>query len=379
METKEILENYIYPNLDIASLLAELNPKNKGSYLTITCPSCGKKEAYIYKRKPIIICNRQNKCGYISSLWKYLQTSRNITKKETLELLAEYSNTDLSQFREYKTYDYKPSKPAKKILKIKYKKALITQSNFKYINNNEYIDNFNKLDEVTKFKTILTFIYKYSLKTNHSKKTQFYNNRKIYNIPDDIGFLSKENILLLEKKLKVLFPIDLLHHFEIFKDNHFKYNFSEYTIIPSFDINSNQITALRFRNIYPSKLKELEMSFKRIANPLPYGITYEKLNKYNKFYFTEGHINTLSLGVDNFVAIEGINSFNPQNLGLFLDKEIIIVFDVDTAGIKGSEKFSQILSKLNIKHSIKRWNIKYGKDINEILQNYNLDFISSII
>ena len=383
METKEILDNYIYPNLNIEDLLSELNPKNKGKYFTLTCPNCGKKEAFITIKptlKPIIICNRKNKCAYVSSLWNYLKFSRNLSKKEVLELLAQYSNVDLSEFNQNKTYKNYTPKPTKKILKIKYKKELLSPpTNFLYIDNRKYIDNFPKLDKVTQFKTIITFIYQYSLKTNQSKKIKFYNSRKIENIPDDIGFLSTKDIEILEKKLKVLFPIDTLHNFEIFKNNHFKYNFSEYTIIPSFDINSTQITAIRFRNIYPNKLKELELSFKRIANPLPYGINYEKLNKYNKFYFTEGHIDALSLGVDNFVAIEGVNSFNPQNLGLFLDKEIIIVFDVDEAGIKGSDKFSQILDKLNIKHSIIRWDIKYGKDINEVLQNYNLSFISSII
>ena len=378
MTTKEILENEIYPELDIESLLSELNPKKYSSYYKITCPICGKKEAYIPNRitlKPIIICNRKNKCAYTSSIWNYLKDSRGLSNKEILHLLAEYAGYELPKLT--KTYTY--SKPIQKpSIKIKYKQNLLKlPNNYLKINNNKYIKNFNKLDELYKFQTIITFIYNFSLKFNQ-KKIDYYNNRKIRLIPENIGFLSQQDIPILNNLLKQNFPIKELEYFGIFKNNFFKFYFSEFCIIPSFDIFSTQISAIRLRNIHPSKIKEIEISHHRISNPLPYGISRKNLEKFDTFIFTEGHIDALSLGVENFVAIEGINSFNPYNLGLFLDKKIYILFDMDTAGQNGAKKLQIYLNKLNIQNQIITWDIKYGKDINEILQNNHLEIFSFI-
>jgi len=49
-------------------LLPELEPKKRATYYYLRCPFCHKKEGYIpnkTKIKPIIICNRKNKCGEI--------------------------------------------------------------------------------------------------------------------------------------------------------------------------------------------------------------------------------------------------------------------------------------------------------------------------
>ena len=378
MTTKEILETEIYPQLDIESLLSELNPKKYFNYYKLTCPSCGKKEAYIPNRitlKPIIICNRKNKCGYISSIWNYLKDSRDLSNREILHLLADYAGYELPTLNKKYNYYQKPKKP---IIKIKYKKTLLTiPTNYLIIDNQKYIKNFKNLNEIYKFQTIITFIYYFSL-TQNSKKTQYYKNRKITKIPKNIGFLSHQNIPILNNLLKQNFPIEELEYFGIFKNRNFKFYFSEFCVIPSFDIFSTQISAIRLRNIYPSKIKEIEISHHRIANPLPYGITRENLEKFDSFIFTEGHIDALSLGIENFVAIEGINSFNPYNLGLFLDKKIYIVFDMDTAGQNGAKKLQTYLNKLNIKNEIITWDIKYGKDINEVLQNNHLEIFSFI-
>ena len=106
-----------------------------------------------------------------------------------------------------------------------------------------------------------------------------------------------------------------------------------------------------------------------MLNPLPYPITYQKLKKYDSFVFTEGHIDALSLSIKNFVAIEGVSSFNLYHLGLFFGKKIYLAFDLDEAGIKAAEKFEKVFKKLNISYKILTWDKKYGKDINEILSN----------
>ena len=380
MQTSEILENYIYPNLNIEELLSELEPKDKRTHYNIRCPQCGKKEAYIPKKgilKPIIICNRKNKCAYISSIWNYIKERGKLSQKETLEMLANYSNTDLTLFS-YQKNHY--NKPLKKSITINYKRHF-TQlpKGYQFIDNIQNIKNFRCFDIYTQFKTVLTFIYHFSLKTNQQAKINYYKSRKISYIPENIGFLSQNDIKTLENQLIELFPLSKLVEFNLFKGRNFKYNFSSYCIVPSFELSSNLVTALRFRNIYPSKLKEIEISNKRMLNPLSYGITFRHLQKYNEFYFTEGHIDALSMGIKNFVAIEGVNSFNYYHLGLFKNKKINLVFDMDKAGKEASLKFSKILTKLNISNKIITWDTKYAKDINELLQNTNQAFVKNLL
>jgi len=86
-ETRDLLEE-IYQGLDRAEALADLSPQDKGSYFLLTCPNCRKREAFIYKDGTRIICNRRDKCGFIQSLWDYIQNSRRLSNQETLRELA---------------------------------------------------------------------------------------------------------------------------------------------------------------------------------------------------------------------------------------------------------------------------------------------------
>lgn len=54
------------------SLLSDLSPDDKGDYYLVTCPSCGAREAFVYKNNPAIFCNRKNDCGYTATLWDFL-------------------------------------------------------------------------------------------------------------------------------------------------------------------------------------------------------------------------------------------------------------------------------------------------------------------
>jgi len=96
-EVKDILENEIYPNLDRAKALANLAPQDKGDYFLLTCPSCRKREAYVYKTGEYIKCNRLNKCGFNQSLWDYIQSSNHLTNQETLKELARLANFTLPE------------------------------------------------------------------------------------------------------------------------------------------------------------------------------------------------------------------------------------------------------------------------------------------
>ena len=136
MTTSEILRTYIYPSLDIECIVGELFVKERANSYTLECPQCGKKEAYILKKNesiiPYIYCNRLNKCGYKSSLWDFVQKRGNLSNKETLYLLSECANVDISQFsytksgytKQKKRKCYRDKNSAKTFKIVRYSKIL---------------------------------------------------------------------------------------------------------------------------------------------------------------------------------------------------------------------------------------------------------------
>ena len=372
METKELLEYEIYPKLDLLELLSELEIRKKSGYYILRCPECGKKEAYIPNKptlKPVIVCNRRNKCAYVSSIWNYLKVTHNLSNKDVLYLLAQNANVSLQPY----SYTAKQVQEDKKRISIVYKRAYTPMPERRRdVDYRDNIRNFAQLDNYEQYKTVLTFIYATSLVTEHTKKVQYYGKRAIKDVPETIGFLSRTDMEKLQSELLHFFPVEKLHLFGLFKNGRFKFGFSSFCVVPSFDLTSTLVTALRFRSIYPAKIKEIEISNQRMLNPLPYGMSYKNLQRFDCFYLTEGHIDALSLGVENFVAIEGVNSFNRYHLKLFENKTLYLCFDQDKAGKEASARFAKWLSELGIEHKIASWDVTLGKDINELLQNgYN--------
>lgn len=100
MNTQDLLDE-IYSNLDKAEVTRDLDPQDKGDYYLLTCPECGKKEAYLYKTGLYIKCNRLDKCGYSISLWDYVQTTKELSNQETLRELARLSGVTLSDLTGY--------------------------------------------------------------------------------------------------------------------------------------------------------------------------------------------------------------------------------------------------------------------------------------
>jgi len=382
LETSELLKEHIYPNLDVKSLLQEIIIKEKMGYYTLVCPSCGKKEAYMLKRNssivPYITCNRLNKCAYKISLWDYIKNRGGLNNRETLLALASFANIDIENFSYKKIY--LKSSPRQNRFKAKKREVRYHELEDidRYYKMDLLIKDFANLPEKLQFCTIVTFMYNFSLTKNQKTKTDYYANRHIFKT-DDIGCLNIWDMKDLEFKLLKNFDLKSLQKFNLFRENRFKYGFSNFSVIPSFDLYSNLVTAVRFRNLRKSKIKEIEISASRIADPLPFGMTKDRLLKYNTFYFTEGHIDALSLNIENFVAVEGVNSFKKENMGYFKNKTIMIVFDQDVAGRNGAEKLCNEAKKLNIECSIVKWNKIYGKDINEILSSNNTHLINKIL
>jgi hypothetical protein len=62
-----------------------LEPEDKERYILLRCPSCNHKEAFIYKHKDYIVCNRRNKCGYTISIWNLLKESKGFSLAELAE------------------------------------------------------------------------------------------------------------------------------------------------------------------------------------------------------------------------------------------------------------------------------------------------------
>lgn len=90
----DLLER-IYQQLDRVSLLQELDPQERGSTILLTCPSCGKREAYLYADGTRIYCNRKNNCGYQESLWDYVARKNHLSPQETLRFLAASAGVEL--------------------------------------------------------------------------------------------------------------------------------------------------------------------------------------------------------------------------------------------------------------------------------------------
>ena len=97
MQTIDLLDNLIYPNLDRADVFAELEPVSKGGYYLLTCPQCGKREATVYKKGFKVFCNRRDKCGYSASLWDYLQEKKGLSNQDTLKELARLAKVTLPE------------------------------------------------------------------------------------------------------------------------------------------------------------------------------------------------------------------------------------------------------------------------------------------
>jgi hypothetical protein len=382
LKTTELLREYIYPNLNVESLLKEIFVKERGGAYILECPSCGKKEAYILKKQntiiPFIRCNRLNKCAYSVSLWDYIKYRGGLSNKETLEILATYANIDIRDFSYTKSAfnsSYR-DKPKKQKVKDEEKYNELKDTD-RYYKMDLLIKDFINLPEKLQFCTIVTFIYNFSLIKNQSQKIAYYQKRCILQTKE-LGSLNIWDIKELERELLKNFDLQLLQKFNIFKEKKFKYGFSSFSVVPSFDLYSNLLAAIRLRNLKKSKIKEIEVSATRIANPLPFGVTKEKLLKYNTFYFTEGHIDALSLNLENFVAVEGVNSFDKKNLGYFKSKNIIIIFDQDKAGEEGAKKLYTQAKKIGINCFIVTWDSVYGNDINEMLIVNNMHLLSRV-
>ena len=296
-----------------------------------------------------------------------------MTIKEALEELASLGGIDLKAYEaslEVHTHNqptnYKLEKKIKEHKEISHE---IIYTNFDSQKKYEIVDYVNLLSKYEnmsdkqKFMMIVTAIYKFSLLTNQQDKYNYYKSRaisaikhpallsKIKKIRDEIGFIHYQNDMdNLVTHLCSLFPIDDLIMFGIINDDKHKFAHSfrhfsleGFCVIPSFDLYSNMVTGLKLRNTkladwQDENMKEPELSFRRIASPLPYGLTRDALlDKNAVLRLFEGSVDSFSIpSLKNHyeVAIAGVNGLSKEDFGLFKNKRVEIWFDQDDAGQK---------------------------------------------
>ncbi len=279
----------------------------------------------------------------------------------------------------------KPPKEHKKIECIKI-------NTFKEIDYKQYLSLYKKLQPQQKLKLLYSYIYDYSLKTDQSKKEEYYSKRNIKNCDyiKRIGTLNKADILNLTKNLLNTFPQEDLIEFKIINPaDHpkhpleFKYITKEsFCVVPSFELNNTLINGLILRATQTyewQKAKEFQISMPNTLIPIPFPFSREDIHK-NKILITEGHIDALSIA--QFLkkeyaclAVPGIYNAKEEYLCLFKDKDVYIAFDQDDAGILGAKKLIEKLDKYTNKITLLEWEKGFGKDLNELLNNGYMNYL----
>jgi DNA primase len=341
-------------NVPLDSVFAALSvPMMRNKYI---CPYNHKKPqpVSIYEKENICKCHNcdEFKGGVIAATMYIRQQGF----KETCEWLHNAFSIPFlngEQNGEAKARVIKPSKQ-----KIEY---LEFNSSCEYtsIELRSHFKDYKKMTISQKLKFIYTYLYRYSIRGEQKAKFAFYSKERGISGKNSyiqaIGYLNQKQLKNVVERMKTLFPEeDLLEVGILKKDDKGKINFVFHYVnkggllfVPSFDLYTNMVTGFMVRPTHPSKwmkeagLKELQLSKRHIALPLPFGLTYKRLVMSTKFFFTEGHPDLASIPgntdgkiTNAGVASPGTNGFTDEMLGLFRGKQIVLVYDQDHSGQK---------------------------------------------
>jgi DNA primase len=275
----------------------------------------------------------------------------------------------------------KPPPKPKKTFEIKFWRF---QPNAAYsqIEIEAFLPKYQKLKDSQRLKMVYTHIYRFSLKTDQQKKLAFYAKRGVADNPlvSVIGYISETDVKNLQETLKV-FPDDDLKRFLVINEaGHFKGG-KDACVVPSFDLYTDMVTGLMFRpQLQIGRIKELQMSVPSIIPPLSFGLGRKTILREEPVFFTEGHIDALSLPIGScFVANPGVNTYHEQTLGLLQGRSCVIAYDMDKAGAEGAAKLSASLTKAGANVSVLEWDKDWGKDLNELLEKGRLEEVLSQI
>jgi hypothetical protein len=85
---EKLLEEWVYPKLDRAEVLKDLNPKDDESRFILTCPKCNMRTARIHKTGVVLYCE----CGYFSDILGYTKERCKLNDYEAVKELAHIAN-----------------------------------------------------------------------------------------------------------------------------------------------------------------------------------------------------------------------------------------------------------------------------------------------
>lgn len=312
-----------YDNLE--DMLSQQNANDRGSYFICECPSCNKNEAFVYKNNPrFMICNRDNNCGEKHFI-KYGKTSTiestkyEMTKKKYPRLSSE----------QLKSLDW-----SERFLKYMKKHHI----------SPEFEHGYRGISNSVLSKTIVD--------TQSEELTKF-----------------------MFGKMKPLFEKDYQSSDFMTKRN---------LVMPIYDEDENLDRIILRSSKVDLQPKEIQL----VANPSKDARDFfvEINNESNRLVITESLFDALSFKeVDkktNYIALTGvqktsqIKDYIKEHLTEFKNKKIVIAFDNDKAGIKGTEEFRRFLDENKIIHT----NFDYEsikqdvKDPNEFLQENKKEF-----
>lgn len=311
-----------YDNLE--DMLSQQNADDRGSYFICECPACKKNEAFVYKNNPrFMICNRDNNCGEKHFI-KYGKTSTientkyEMTKEKYPELTSEQlKSLDWSErFLSYmKEYHISPT----------------FEHGYRGISND--------------------ILSKKIVDTQSEKLTKF-----------------------MFKKMKPLFEKDYQNSDFMTKRN---------IVMPIYDSDENLDRIVLRSSNENMQPKEIQL----VANPSKDARDFfiDMNDESNRLVLTESLFDALSFKeVDdkaNYIALTGVQKtskvkrYIKDHLTEFTDKKIVIAFDNDNAGDKGTKEFEEFLTKNNISHTRFDYETtQEAKDPNEYLQENKKDF-----
>lgn len=312
-----------------------------GDYYLVRCPSCGKKEAYIYKediirnqknpKYPIHIrCNRLNKCGYegIVEDLKAVASNNQQISNETSQIKLGY-----------------------KVIKL---------LDLMILNGSKHESNY--LLENNKYRAIsLETFMKYNVLILKDEKNEFTNLLKRMPKEDKNFYVDKKYLSKNYENRNVFLPI--------------------YSI-------EGELDRILLRSSYKSlSKKEIQVKLKNKAEEI-WNIKDLDDTK-SKIYVTEGVYDALSIiecykdcdsmekigilslpGVGKWKKIVNAIEKTGKN---FSQTEFVLAFDNDEAGEKFVKPLEEALQNMQIKYS--RLDLKKFKDCNEALQANSLNKI----
>ena len=412
-----LLEEEIYPRINVTDLLSDLSPKVTAHNIRLECPCCGKKEAFIggKGKGTTIICNRQNKCGENTSFIEHIRKRESLSFYQAVNFIADSVGVNLQalkQSREYqrdgdKNNGFLKEKVVKKreqrvknwIEKINFE-PLNLEKTYISINTQQYINRFSELNlnKKQKYQVVLSYIRDYASSNRDDKKIMdFFATRGLpmLGVTKDVGFISKDNIPKLVKNLNDIFGKKELTDLSILSENGYwkhgaidkdtkKFKYCDAILYSMHDPYSDIPTNLEFRFIgdgsknIKNKTSAIENS--DIVKPNYYGMNFkaEDLRSKPIWWFQEGVIDakTISSLGYNSCSLIGVHKHFDEKIGYFKDKVAVICFDQDKAGFDNTQKFAEKLKMAGAKQIVvATWNQEFGKDVNDLLISGNLDKI----